>query len=188
MDLQAIKDRIPDYAKDLRLNLDAVIARSSLTPALARGAAIASAFAAKSPALVEALRDDRSIDAVHARAALTAAALMGMNNVWYPYVEMAGEPELKTMRVELRMNAYANHGGVDRASFELYALAASIVGKCEFCVGSHYKLLRESGYSTQQLRDVGRIAAVINAVAQVLATEGVDAPESRIASETVAAA
>jgi alkyl hydroperoxide reductase subunit D len=188
MDLQAIKERIPDYAKDLRLNLDAVIARSSLTPQLARGAAIAAAFAAKSPALVEALRDDGVIDPVHARAALIAAALMGMNNTWYPYVEMTGDPELKTVRAELRMNAYANHGGVDRASFELYALAASIVGKCEFCVRSHYKLLKESGYSTQQLRDVGRIAAVVNAVAQVLSADDVDLPAKTEASESAAAA
>jgi len=187
MDLQAIKDRIPDYAKDLRLNLDAVLSRSSLTPALARGAAIAAAFAAKAPFLVAALRDDSVIDPVHASAALTAAALMGMNNVWYPYVEMAGDPELKTLRAELRMNAYANHGGVDRASFELYALAASTVGKCEFCVSSHYKLLRESGYGTQQLRDVGRIAAVVNAVAQVLATESVEPPAIASAAESAVA-
>ncbi len=104
-----------------------------------------------------------------------------MNNVWYPYVEMAAEPELKTVRPELRMNAYATHGGVDRPSFELYALAASIVGKCEFCIQSHYKLLRETGFSTQQLRDVGRIAAVVNAVAQVLAAERIESNEPVVA-------
>jgi alkyl hydroperoxide reductase subunit D len=175
--LQSIKDRIPDYAKDLRLNLDAVLNRSSLTPALANGAALAAAFAAKSAPLTAALRDSGALEAAQAQAALTAAALMGMNNVWYPYVEMAADPELKTVRPELRMNAYATHGGVDRTSFELYALAASIVGKCEFCIQSHYKLLRENGFSTQQLRDIGRIAAVVNAVAQVLAVEHAKAPE-----------
>ena len=173
--LQGIKDRIPDFAKDLRLNFDAVLNRSSLTPAQAAGAALAAAFAAKSAALVEALRDPATLDATHAQAALTAAALMGMNNVWYPFVEMAADPELKTIRPELRMNAYATHGGVERKTFELYALAASIVGKCSFCVQSHAKLLRESGFSTQQLRDVGRIAAVTSAVAQVLAAETVAA-------------
>jgi len=178
MELQPIKDRIPDYAKDLRLNLDAVVNRSSLTPEQARGAALAAAFAAGSPALVAALRDDAALEASHREAALTAAALMGMNNIWYPFVEMADDPELRTLRPELRMNAYATHGGVDRMSFELYALAASIVGKCEFCVGSHYRLLRENGLTVQQLRDVGRIAAVVNAVAQTLALERVDATES----------
>jgi lipoyl-dependent peroxiredoxin subunit D len=180
MELQSIKDRIPDYAKDLRLNLDAVLNRSSLTPVQANGAALAAAFAAKSAPLIAALRED-ALNPGQAQAALTAAALMGMNNVWYPYVEMAADPELQTVRPELRMNAYATHAGVDRPSFELYALAASIVGKCAFCVQSHYKLLRENGFSTQQLRDVGRIAAVVNAVAQVLAAERIESNEPVVA-------
>jgi alkyl hydroperoxide reductase subunit D len=104
-------------------------------------------------------------------AALVAAAMMGMNNVWYPYVEMSGDDELKTMRPELRMNAYATHGGVAKAKFEAYALAASIVGKCHFCVQSHYALLKKEGWTTQQLRDVGRIAAVVAAAALVLQAE-----------------
>ena len=107
-----------------------------------------------------------------ANAALTAAALMGMNNVWYPYVEMANDAELKTQRAELRMNAYATHGGVDRLRFELFALAASIIGKCHFCIASHYKLLKEGGISVLQLRDAGRIAAAVNAAARVLGAEG----------------
>ena len=169
--ITAIKDRIPDYAKDIRLNLDAVLARSSLEANHAAGAALAAAFAAKSKPLIDAIRTSATLDPAHAHAALTAASLMGVNNIWYPYLEMAADADLKTVRPELRMNAYATHGGVDRSSFELYALAASIVGKCEFCVQSHYKLLRESGMSTQQLRDVGRIAGVINAAAQVIAAE-----------------
>jgi alkyl hydroperoxide reductase subunit D len=166
--LQAIKDRLPPYAKDVKLNLDAVLFRGSLAPGDALGAALAAAFAAKSPDLIRAFRDSAALDPKQAEAALTAASLMAMNNVWYPFVEMADDPELKTMRPELRMNAYATHGGVDRRAFELYALAASIVGKCQFCVRSHYKLLRESGMSTQELRDVGRIAAVVAATAQAL--------------------
>ena len=181
--LQSIKDRLPGYAKDIKLNLDAVVARSSLEPAAAHGAALAAAFAAESPTLVALFRTSEALPAEHAEAALTAAALMGMNNVWYPFVEMADDPELKTMRTELRMNAYATHGGVDRASFELYALAASIVGKCDFCVASHYRQLREGGATVQQLRDVGRIAAVVAATARVLAAESAEEPmHARIAA------
>ena len=172
--LAGIKSRLPDWAKDIRLNLDATIARSSLEPPLAVGAALAAAYAARSPELVAAFRDPEALDARHAEGALTAAALMGMNNVWYPFVEMAGDPDLKTMRAELRMNAYATHGGVDKVAFELYALAASIVGKCEFCVQSHAKLLKDSGLTTQQLRDVGRIAATVNAAALALAAATAD--------------
>jgi alkyl hydroperoxide reductase subunit D len=168
--INPIIQQIPDTAKDIRLNLDAVLARSSLAPEDALGVALAAAFAARSPQLVQALKS--GAPQAEAEAALSAAALMGMNNVWYPFVEMAGDEELKTMRPELRMNAYATHGGVSKAKFEAYALAASIVGKCHFCVKSHYELLKKEGWTTQQLRDVGRIAAVINATAQVLSAQG----------------
>ena len=164
--LDAIKQRIPDYAKDIRLNLDAVVARSSLAPEDALGVALAAAFAAQSAPLVEAFR--AAAPPAEAQAALAAAALMGMNNAWYPFVEMAGDADLKTVRPELRMNAYATHGGVAKKKFEAYALSASIVGKGHFCVASHYATLKEEGLSTQQLRDIGRIAAVVRAAAQVL--------------------
>ena len=96
---------------------------------------------------------------------------MGMNNVWYPFVEMTGDAELKARPAQLRMQAYATHGGVDKRLFELFALAASIVGKCHFCVQSHYTLLKETGMSVDQLRDVGRIAAVTAAAANAIAVE-----------------
>lgn len=161
--LEAVRSRIPDYAKDVRLNLDAVVQRSSLAPADALGCALASAWAAGSADLVEAFREQ--LDEIDANAALSAAALMGMNTVWYPYVEMADDPELGRQRAELRMQAYATHGGVPRERFEAFALAASTIGKCHYCVRSHYELLKKAGWTTVQLRDVGRIAAVVAAAA-----------------------
>jgi alkyl hydroperoxide reductase subunit D len=165
--LSLIKDQIPDYAKDIRLNIDGVIARSSLPPEDALGVALAAAFASKSKPLIDVFK--ANLPALEANAALTAAALMGMNNVWYPFVEMAADEDLKTQRAELRMNAYATSGGVEKKKFEAYALAASIVGKCHFCVSSHYATLKKEGLTTQQLRDIGRIAAVVNAAALVIA-------------------
>jgi alkyl hydroperoxide reductase subunit D len=168
--ITSIKALIPDWAKDIRLNLDGTIARSTLKPEDAVGAALAAAYAARSPALIAAFRSGLSEQ--DATGVLTAAALMGMNNTWYPYVDMANDAQLKTMPAQLRMNAYATHGGIDKNRFELFALAASIVGKCHFCVASHYDLLKKAGYTTEQLRDVGRIASVVNAAAQVLVAEG----------------
>jgi len=94
---------------------------------------------------------------------------MAQNNVWYPYVEMADDPALTGLPAQLRMNAIASHGGTTKANFEAFSLAASIVGKCHFCVKAHYETLKmEEGYTTEQLRDIGRIAAVMNSVARVL--------------------
>ncbi|MDW3688651.1 carboxymuconolactone decarboxylase family protein [Cupriavidus sp. CV2] len=170
--LSTIKGLIPDYAKDIRLNLDGTIARSSLQGNDAVAVALAAAFAAKSRVIVDAIRNAGVLSPEETNAVLTASALMGMNNVWYPFVEMADDPDLATQPAGLRMNAYATHGGVDKRRFEMYALAASIVGKCHFCIKSHYALLKnEQGMTAQQLRDVGRIAAVVVAAANVIAAE-----------------
>lgn len=166
-----IKSAIPDYAKDVRLNLDGTIARSSLEGRDAAGVALAAAFAAKSNTIVNAIRRADVLAPEELDAALSAAALMGMNNVWYPYVEMAGDEELSSQPAQLRMNAYVNHGGVDKWRFEMYALGASIVGKCPSCVKSHYDSLKKQGMNALQLRDVGRIAAAVNAAALVIAAE-----------------
>jgi alkyl hydroperoxide reductase subunit D len=99
---------------------------------------------------------------------MTAASLMAMNNVWYPYVEMAEDERLTGLPAQLRMNAIASHGGSTKARFEAYSLAASIVGKCHFCVKAHYETLKKEGYTVEQLRDIGRIAAVMTSVCRVL--------------------
>jgi lipoyl-dependent peroxiredoxin subunit D len=163
-----IKALVPDYAKDVRLNLDSTILRSTLPVAEALGVALAAACAARSARLVALLCGAEGVPPEQANAALTAASLMGMNNAWYPFVEMTGDAELKAHPAQLRMQAYATHGGVDKRLFELYALAASIVGKCHFCVQSHYALLKQGGMSVEQLRDAGRIAAVIAAAANTI--------------------
>jgi alkyl hydroperoxide reductase subunit D len=167
--LNSIKGLIPDYAKDIRLNIDGTIARSSLEGNDAVGVALAAAFAAKSRKVIDIIVAAGVLSEEEKNAALTASALMGMNNVWYPYVEMSEDADLKGQPAQLRMNAYATNGGVDKRRFEMYALSASIIGKCQYCVKSHFDLLKKEGMSSQQLRDVGRIAAVVNAAALVIA-------------------
>ncbi|ETD72497.1 carboxymuconolactone decarboxylase [Pelistega indica] len=168
--LTAIKNEIPDWAKDIRLNIDGTIARSSLKPEDAIGVALAAAYAAKSTFLVEQFKQGLSPEDING--VLTAAALMGMNNAYYPFTEMSGDEQLRTLPAKLRMNAYASHGGIEKARFEIFGLAASIIGKCHFCVKSHYDGAKAAGLTVEQLQDVGRIASVVNATAQVLAAQG----------------
>ena len=166
--VDALKESsIPDYARDTRLNLDAVIKRSTLPVEEAEAVALAAAFATGNSKFWTWLHSQIA-DRKEADAALTAASLMAMNNAWYPYVEMANDENLKGLPAQLRMNAIASHGGTTKARFEAYSLSASIVGKCHFCVRAHYDTLRNEGYTVEQLRDIGRIAAVINAVSKVL--------------------
>lgn len=167
--VDALKEQsIPDYAKDTRLNLDAVIKRSTLPAEEAEAVAVAAAFATGNSKFWTWLHSQIA-DRKEADAALTAASLMAMNNTWYPYVEMTEDDNLKGLPAQLRMNAISTHGGTTKGRFEAYSLAASIVGKCHFCVKAHYDTLKKEGYTVEQLRDIGRIASVINAVSKVLA-------------------
>jgi alkyl hydroperoxide reductase subunit D len=161
-----IKEALPEYAKDTRLNLDAVINRSTLDPVEAQCCALAAAMATGNGKLVTFVSSGIE-DAKERDAALTAASIMAQNNVWYPYVEMVGGA-LEGIPPQLRMNAIASHGGTTKARFEAYSLASSIVGKCHFCVKAHFDTLKAEGYSIDQLRDIGRIASVVNSVAKVL--------------------
>lgn len=162
-----LKEGLPDYAKDTRLNLDAVVKRSTLDPVEAQCVALAAVFASGNSKLWTWISGQINNE-TETNAAITAASLMSMNNVWYPYVEMAADPQLEGLPAQLRMNAIASHGGTTRARFEAYSLAASIVGKCHFCIRAHYDTLKKEGYSVEQLRDIGRIAAVMTAVSRVM--------------------
>mgnify|MGYP000677852330 CR=1 FL=1 len=162
-----LKESIPEYAKDIKLNLDAVINRSEIDPDYALHIAIASAFATGNSKLLAFLVGN-STNEIERDAALGAGAIMAQNNVWYPFIEMADDPNLKGLPAQLRMNAISAHGGTTKAKFEAYSLASSIIGKCHFCVKAHYETLKEEGYTVEQLRDIGRISATINALSKIL--------------------
>ena len=160
-----LKESLPEYAKDTKLNLDAVIKRSTLAVEEAEGCALAAAMSTGNGKLISYIMSNIA-DEKERDAAMTAGSLMAQNNVWYPYVEMVGG-DLEGIPPQLRMNAIASHGGTTKARFESYSLAASIVGKCHFCVKAHYDTLKKEGMTTQELMSVGRIAAVVTAIGKV---------------------
>jgi alkyl hydroperoxide reductase subunit D len=169
--LEAIKPRLPDHAKDLRINLGVIAASTALTPAQAWGTALASAVTARNRELVGAIAADATaagLSAEAAEAARGAAAIMGMNNVYYRFTHMMGEAaEYAAMPARLRMQIIGKPG-VAAADFELWCLAASAITGCERCVRSHEQVIRDSGGTKEAVHDAVRIAAVIHAVALVL--------------------
>lgn len=172
--LERIRDALPEYARDLKLNLASV-----LTPEGAAGLsevqiwsiAVASAIASRNGALARGLEAAAAarLDAAHLRAARAAAAVMAMNNVYYRFVHLAGKSDYESVPARLRMNVIASPG-VARSDFELLALAVSAVNGCGLCISSHERVLREHGASIEAIQSAARIAAVIYAVATVAAT------------------
>jgi alkyl hydroperoxide reductase subunit D len=170
--LDAVRDRIPDYARDLRLNLGSV-----LTPTGAPGlserqiwtVALASAIASRNNAFTRVIESASAgqLDAAHIEAARAAAAIMGMNNIYYRFLHLVEDAEYQSMPARLRMNVIGAPG-IDKLDFELLSLAVSAINGCGLCVSSHEKKLRAHGISREQIQSVVRIAAVIHAVAGVL--------------------
>jgi alkyl hydroperoxide reductase subunit D len=169
MSIDALKDRIPDYAKDLRLNLSSLAAEPALTEQQRAGTFVATALAARNAAVTEAIvaafGPQLSADAL--TAAKTSAAIMGMNNIYYRFTHLVSAPDYKTMPAKLRMNAIAKPGA-DKLDFELWCLAVSAVNGCGACIDSHERVLREGGMTTEAIQAAVRIAAVVHAVAATL--------------------
>jgi alkyl hydroperoxide reductase subunit D len=169
MNLDTIKSRIPDYAKDLRLNLDSVLSETG-APGLSRKqiaiVALASAIASRHEPLTEAVAAQAAavLDAQEQDAARAAAAIMAMNNIYYRFTHLVEEREYETMRASLRMNVIANPG-CPKIDFELASLAVSAINGCGKCVDSHEKTLKKHEVSAQAIQSAARIAAVIHAVA-----------------------
>jgi lipoyl-dependent peroxiredoxin subunit D len=171
--VQTIRDRIPEYAKDLRLNLDALAKIETLTPLQLWGSALASALATRNDELARAVAEEARAHLPEPAftAARTAAALMGMNNVYYRALHLLSNAEYGNLPARLRMQGLANPGlpgNVERLDFELFCLAVSAVNGCGRCLDSHEHELRKRGATALQVQDALRIAAILHAVAGVL--------------------
>ncbi len=173
MSLDALREQIPAYAKDLSLNLSSLSNETLLTPEQKWGAFVASAHAVGQPDVVKAVeaaaRAAGLSDAAFA-GAKAAAAIMGMNNVYYRALHLMKNQEYRTLPARLRMNIIANPG-VDKADFELWCTAVSAVNGCGMCLDAHEEELRKRGVPTVNIQAALRIAAVVNAVSRVLAGE-----------------
>lgn len=164
--LEALREALPDAARDLKVNLQTALQESSLTPTQRWGVAAACAIASRNPelrdAVVAAAREHAP--AATLEDARAAAALMAMNNVFYRFKHMVGKEEYKAMPARLRMMRIAKPQG-SKLDFELFCLAVSAIGGCEACIVAHERTLREAGVSAEQVFDAARIAAIIHGVA-----------------------
>jgi alkyl hydroperoxide reductase subunit D len=173
--LDTIRDALPDYARDLKLNLGSVLAPAG-APGLSErqiwAVALASAIASRNAAFA---RDIESLAAAHlgeneVNAARASAAIMGMNNVYYRFLHLVEDAEYRQLPARLRMNVLANPG-IDKADFELLSLAVSAINGCGTCVASHERQLRQHGFTREAVQSAVRIAAVVHAVAGVIESE-----------------
>jgi alkyl hydroperoxide reductase subunit D len=173
MSLDTLRETLPAYAKDLSLNLSSLASETVLSDQQKWGAFLASAYAVGVPQVVKAVEAAAVAGGLsdEARAAAkAAAAIMGMNNVYYRSLHLLSNPEYRTLPARLRMNVLANPG-VEKVDFELWSTAVSAVNGCGMCLDSHEAELKKHGVPAQQIQAALRIAAVVNAVSRVVQAE-----------------
>jgi alkyl hydroperoxide reductase subunit D len=177
MSVDALIDGLPNYAKDLKLNYSALVRQNTeLAPQLLWGTLVASAVGTRNTQLTEAVLAGAAqhLSPQALDAAKSAAAIMGMNNIYYRFLHLCSNDKYGTIPAKLRMNALRTHG-VDPVDFELWSIAVSAINGCGKCVDSHEKVVREKGVSEETVLSIVRIAAVIHAIGSVLDAEGLAA-------------
>jgi alkyl hydroperoxide reductase subunit D len=174
--LDTLRDALPDYARDLKLNLGSVLSPTG-APGLSErqiwAVALGAAEASRNPAFAAAMGELAAahLDAAYQTGAKAAAAVMGMNNVYYRFLHLVEDPEYGRMPARLRMNVIGNPG-IDKVDFELVSLAVSAINGCGTCVASHERQIRQHGLSREAVQSAVRIAATVHAVARVLDNVG----------------
>jgi alkyl hydroperoxide reductase subunit D len=169
MSLESLKNRIPEYAKDLKLNLSSLATEAALTDQQRGGTFIAAALASRNPEVINSIIAEFAprLTPEAVQAAKAAASIMGMNNIYYRFTHLVSAPDYRTMPARLRMNVIAKPG-VEKVDFELWSLAVSAINGCGMCIDSHERVVREAGLSTEAVQAAVRIAAVVHAIAATL--------------------
>ena len=172
MSIDALRDLMPDYAKDISLNLSSLANETVLNDQQKWGCFLASAHAIGVAPVVQAI--EAAAQAVLSPAAMSAAkaaaAIMGMNNIYYRSLHLMKNPEYTTLPARLRMNVIANPG-IEKLDFELWSTAVSAINGCGSCLDAHQGELRKHGVPNVQVQAALRIGAVVHAASRVAASE-----------------
>ena len=183
MSLDSLKQALPDYAKDLKLNLSSLANEPALTDQQRAGTFVAAALASRNASVTRALIGEFApqLSSEALAAAKAAAAIMAMNNIYYRFVHLASNGDYGTLPAKLRMTVIGKPG-VDKADFELWSLAVSAINGCGLCIDAHERELRKAGLGTEQIQAAVRIAAVVHAVAATLDGETAPAGDAALAA------
>lgn len=172
MSIDTLQSLIPAYAKDLSSNLTNLLAETLLSDQQKWGTFLSCAHAIGVPAAVQNIEAAASevMTPEAMTAAKAAAAIMGLNNVYFRALHLMQNKEYEKMRAGLRMNILANPG-VEKVDFELWSLAVSAVNACGLCMDSHEKVLRNHEVTAVQIQAALRIASTVNAISAVIRAE-----------------
>lgn len=172
MPLDALRDLIPPYARDIAQNLGSVMDETILNDQQKWGCFLASAHAIGVAPVVRAVEAHATtvLSPEAMSAAKSASAIMGMNNVYFRAIHLMRNQAYTALPARLRMNVNRNPG-VEKLDYELWALAVSAINGCGACLDAHDGVLREHSMPEVQVQAALRIGAVVHAASRILASE-----------------
>lgn len=169
MSLENLKNQLPDFAKDTKLNLITIFSEDG-APGLSQKQifhiGLGVSYSLKNPIIIESLLKEANslLSNSDIDSAKSAATIMAMNNIYYRFTHLASDKSFATMPAKLRMNVIGNPG-IEKADFELICLAISAINGCGMCIDAHNQELTKAGISKIGIQSAIRIASVLNAVA-----------------------
>lgn len=182
MSIDNLKDMMPAYAKDIKLNISSLSNDETLNPQQLWGTFLASALAGRNATVIAEVMQEakQHLSPEAMEAAKAAAAIMGMNNIYYRFVHLASNKDYQTMQAKLRMNIIANPG-VEKDDFELWSLAVSAINGCGMCIDAHEAQLLKNNISKEQIQTAVRVASTMHAVSAIM--DGEDAMKENSLSQ-----
>lgn len=164
--LESLRDKLPEAAKDLKLNLQAILRPENLTQDQVWGCVLASAFFLGDEALTLALVEEGRANGVTEELiddARAAASIMGMNAVYYRFRHLVEKESYNAIPPRLRMMRMSQLK-TDKATFELMSMSCAALAGCGMCLKAHDATLVQHGITEAGVNDSIRIAAVLNGV------------------------
>lgn len=171
MAIENLKNALPEYAKDLKLNLSSLTRSKELSEQQLWGSMLAAAAATRNAQVFKEIREEAAghLSEEAMNAASMSASIMGMNNVAYRAQEFLPD-EYATIRMGLRQNGMAKPG-VEKVDFELWNIAVSVINGCGKCTAAHEHTVREEGLKESQVWEAVKVAATLQGIAQALFIE-----------------
>ncbi|MFU8848189.1 MAG: carboxymuconolactone decarboxylase family protein [Opitutales bacterium] len=166
----ALLQNLPEEAGDLVANAKRVLGGESLNAVQTWGSALASAYCIRQPELTAAILADAKAAGLsegHLSDAKGAAALMGMNTVYFRFRHIMHTAAYTQKAFNLRMTRM-QQVATDQTHFELYSIGPAALAGCELCLKAHEAAVKKGGLNEDNVHDAVRIASVLNGIAVAL--------------------
>lgn len=178
MSIENLKAYLPDFAREVKLNLTLIQHDELLSAPQRAGLLLAAALTTRNRNIIATMTTEaganlsaQAFDAVRA-----IVATQAMTNTYHRFVA-AFPADYANLPAKLHVPVMG-YAGVPKRDSELWALAVSALNGCAACMVSHEKAAREAGATRLVIQAAVRFAAIIQSAALALESAELSPPRS----------